>query len=107
MPDASSQVARTISEKELQRTVIEMAKAHGWKVYFSWSSMHSPGGFPDLVMVRKDKLVFAELKSENGRVSEIQYGWLTALDEVADCNSGLTVYIWRPSDLDTIEAVLA
>ena len=61
-------------------------------------------GFPDLVLAKPGRLLFVELKSENGRLSQEQARWLAAL--------GLTeraeVKVWRPSDWlgGTIEAVL-
>lgn len=39
-------------------------------------------GFPDLVMAKRNRVVFAELKSEKGPVSEDQEEWLTVLRTV-------------------------
>lgn len=99
-----------ISEKELADTVIGMAYTFGWKIYRTWVSIHSPAGFPDLVMAREwdsgrgnGRLIFAELKSQRGKVSPEQQQWLDAL---ALTVPGVEVYLWRPSDLDQIEDVL-
>lgn len=86
-------VASKMPEKELQAQVIEMGKAHRWMVYFTHDSRRSPGGFPDLVLVRKDRLVFAELKTMKGRFRPGQWEWLNCLDNHAE------VYVWRPIDL--------
>ena len=58
-------------------------------------------GFPDLTMVRGERLAFAELKAENGRVSPDQRTWLESLSLVAE------VYVWKPSHWNEIEEVLA
>lgn len=58
-------------------------------------------GFPDLVMVR-DKVIFAELKSEKGKVSDTQYDWIKSLAKAKQKD----VYVWRPSDWDSIVEVL-
>ena len=49
-------------------------------------------GFPDLVLVRKGRLLFVELKSEIGKVSPQQRKWLDDLDKAAE------TYVWRPED---------
>jgi hypothetical protein len=40
----------------------------GWRRYHTWLAKHSPAGFPDEVLVRPPRLVFAELKAEAGRL---------------------------------------
>jgi len=57
-------------EKEFQDRVIELAKWEKWLAYHVPDSRRvtSPG-FPDLVLLRAPDLVFAELKSEKGRVT--------------------------------------
>jgi hypothetical protein len=59
-------------------------------------------GWPDLTLVRGDRLIFAELKSTEGKLTDDQVEWLTMLGNVG------TVAIWRPCDwLDgSIETVL-
>ena len=53
-------------------------------------------------MTRGGRVLFVELKTESGRVSEEQRGWLEAL---ASC-PGLECHVWRPSDWDEIERTL-
>lgn len=93
-----------ISEKEFSQRVKEQAEALGWLVGRVWNSQNSPAGFPDLTMVRGQRLIFAELKSMKGKVSEHQQTWLERLSEV---QSPVEVYVWRPSDEDKIDKVLA
>lgn len=90
-----------ITEKAWQRQVIELAQLLGWKVYHTWNSIHSAKGFPDLVLVR-ERVIFAELKSEKGRVSDEQRQWIDALHQAAK----VEVYCWKPSDFDEALRVL-
>jgi hypothetical protein len=92
-----------ITEKDFRQQILDLAHLLGWKAYFTWNSLHSPAGFPDLVMVHEEKrqLIFAELKSEKGKVTVAQYDWLTALEKVSK-----QVYLWKPSDWDYIVKVL-
>jgi hypothetical protein len=108
-----SPVGGKVTEKELRETLVRAARNFGWRVYFTWSSMHSPAGFPDLCMVKGDRLVFAELKTEKGKVTPEQQAWLDALEA---CRLGAQervtqghapeVYVWRPADLDAAYRVL-
>lgn len=105
--------AQAISERELQEWVIELAKLRGWKVaHFrpaktakGWRTpMQGDPGFPDLVLARAGRVVFAELKSEKGRLSPGQQGWTEALGRFNP--DGQEVYVWRPRDRDLIVEVL-
>lgn len=89
-------------EKRFTQAVVDLARALGWRVYHTWWSEHSAAGFPDLVLVRKGRLVFAELKVK-AVVKAAQREWLKALGEVP----GVEVYLWRyPQDWPQIEQVL-
>ena len=82
----------------------DLAKIFHWRYYHTWRSIHSPAGFPDCVMVRRERIVFAELKSEKGVVSSKQQEWLDALGNVG--NKDVQVYLWRPDDFNRIVEVL-
>src|SRR4051812_35709376 len=82
-----------LSEKEWQRTVTDTATAHRWMLYHTHDSRHSPEGFPDLVIVKGPWIVYAELKTEKGRLTKAQADWLEAL-----AGAGAEVHVWRPSD---------
>lgn len=60
-------------------------------------------GWPDLVLVRpRDRrVVFAELKSDEGRITPEQERVLGVLE-----TAGATVYVWRPRDSDRITEIL-
>ena len=92
-----------VSERELQDNVIAMLVALQYRVYHTWMSLHSAGGFPDLVAVRHGRLLFIELKRETGNTRANQQEWLDELRE-----AGAEAYLWRPSDLlnGTIERTL-
>ena len=118
------------SEKEFQAAVIEFAQLNGWMVAHFRPGMMKSGrwvtpmigdpGFPDLTMVRDGLLVFAELKSEKGRLSATQRQWRDQIEAVVQRawgdwevppRSGLYLdpveyFLWRPSDWDKIERTL-
>jgi len=81
--------------------VVAMAKALGWLCYHTYDARRCEPGFPDLVMLRPPRLVFAELKTARGRVKAAQQTWLDALRA-----AGAEAYLWRPGDADEVEAAL-
>lgn len=92
-----------IDEKAWQDDVADTAARLGWhRRYHTFDSRHSAAGFPDLVLVRRPRIIFAELKSEAGRVTREQLEWL---DELEGCVA--ETYLWRPSDRFTMDRVLA
>lgn len=93
----------TATEQEFQSSVLAYAHLMGWKTYHTFDSRRSAHGFPDLTLVRQGRLVFAELKSEWGRVTVPQSAWLDDLGAVP----GVEAFLWRPSDWDVIGRVLA
>ena len=107
-----SPVNGKITEKELRTSIVRAARQFGWRVYFTWTSMHSPAGFPDLCMVRGNRLIFAELKTETGKVSPDQQAWLDDLDALYACDrvgdpmQRVEVYLWRPADIDEAYRIL-
>ena len=103
MPRA--QTTRTLceTEKGFQAAVIALAQRTGWLTYHTWRSIHSPAGFPDLVLCRPPRLIFAELKSATGKVTASQQQWLAVLGQVA---GEVEAYLWRPADFDEIVTLL-
>ena len=97
----------TLSESDFQNTVIELAKLHRWLVYHTFDSRRSDPGFPDLTMVRDGRLIFAELKTEKGRLTGDQAHWLHELGKVIEpYQRHVARYVWRPADWREIEEVL-
>jgi hypothetical protein len=92
----NAQIAAGMSEAKLQDLVVKLAQALGWKhIMHIHDSRRGLGqGFPDLCMVRGERVVFAELKTMRGRMSPAQKSWRDALwDSVGEW------YCWRPDDL--------
>lgn len=115
--------ARAMTERQLLDAVLGtpkrpgLALALGYRGYHTHRSEHSPAGFPDLVLVRGGRLVFAELKTERGRLTAEQEAWIEDLSEVElaardldpdDPHPLVEAVVWRPSDLlgGYIEATL-
>ncbi len=100
-----------ISEREFMRQVLDLARVLSWRVAHFRAAETSHGwrtpvqadgaGFPDLVLVRGDRLLFVELKSEAGKLATAQVDWIAALDR-----AGCEVFVWRPSDLEYLANVL-
>ena len=92
-----------VTERDLREQVRDLCKLFGWAMYFSWTSIHSPQGFPDLVLAHpgKKRIIFAELKSEKGKLTEYQEQWL---DILRQCRQ--EVYVWRPQDIENIVGIL-
>lgn len=120
------------TEAQFQRAVLDLARRLGWRcAHFNDSRRQvRPGvfvgdkdaaGFPDLVLVRRGRIVFAELKTEKGRVKPEQREWLDDLRGPRDLGLSektllqaslrgklpdVLVCLWRPSDWDEVQAVL-
>ena len=90
-----------ISEKKFQQQVLQIAKLHRWATYHTFDSRRSNAGFPDLVLVRAHRLIFAELKSEKGKESIAQESWRQILKQTT-----AEAYLWRPSMMDEIIRIL-
>ena len=101
-----SPVYPTISENDFLAAIIELAGLAGWLVYHTYDSRRSQAGFPDLVLARSDKLIFAELKTDKGKVRDAQVTWLDTLGTFANSQTAVEVYLWRPKDWAGIEKIL-
>ena len=88
------------TEKEFLSQVTQLARLNGWMVYHTHDSRHSAKGFPDLVLVR-ERLIFAELKSDGGKLRPEQAAWLAALNR-----AGVEAYLWGQGEWPEIEVVL-
>ena len=104
-----------MTESQLQDAIIKLATLAGWLVHAEHVAMSNKGwrtpiqghkGFPDLVLVRSSRVIFAECKSERGRLTEEQMQWINWLEGTGKVSP---VYIWRPSDWlsGKVERVLA
>lgn len=98
-----------MTESQLQKSVIELAELLGYLVYHVGNVKGqlrntTSVGFPDLCMVhrRTGAVVFAELKSDKGVLTERQLEWAAALSKcggVSDVRllwDPVTYELWRP-----------
>ena len=86
-----------VTERAFQRQVNDLCALLGWLTYHTHRSDRSPAGFPDSVMVRGGRVIFAELKTERGRLAYAQEKWRDALR-----GAGTEWYLWRPSMMQEI-----
>jgi len=92
------------SERMFQDQVMHIARMNGWQVFHASPHLVRPGvwrsdgqGFPDLCLCHPQRgIVFAELKTEKGKLSAAQKVWANAIAPHAEW------VLWRPSDLDKI-----
>jgi hypothetical protein len=104
-------VAR-LTEAAFTRQVLALARLCGWKsAHFrpgltrkgEWrTAVQGDGkGFPDLLLVRGDRVVVAELKTNAGKPTKEQGEWLFAFRL-----AGVEAYVWKPLSWPVIERVL-
>jgi len=107
---AQDRIDRAYTEAAFQSKVCALATAHGWRWWHAPANRPNASGhvqdvragWPDLTLVRRDRLVFAELKRQvNAPVTEAQEEWLAALRA-----TGAEVYVLRPSDLGLVRQIL-
>jgi hypothetical protein len=101
-----------VTEADWQSQIIDLARLFGWRVAHFRPAMTKHGwrtavsadgvGFPDLLLVRDNRLVVAELKAETGRLAADQEAWLRAFALVDDVET----HVWRPSELDKAAVIL-
>jgi hypothetical protein len=92
-----------ITEKKFGLQVESAARLRGFEYYHTWNSRNSSPGFPDYFMIHREtyRIIVAELKTEKGKLTEKQKYWLDLF-----VKAGFEVYLWRPSDIDEVLAVL-
>lgn len=110
-----------MSERAFQSAVLDYAERLNWKTAHFHDSRRevrrrdgskqmigdkAAAGFPDLVMIRDRRMIFAELKTETGKLSAAQAEWEQALDFFADMTDGVEYFVWRPAHWPLIERVL-
>lgn len=100
----------TMTEQQFTNSLLEWAKVYGWRRFHvrnsgarGLSQVQGDKGFPDLVLVRPPRLIFAELKVGRNKVADAQSEWLTALNDA----SLAEVYYWTPAQWTEILRVLS
>jgi hypothetical protein len=104
------------SERDFMAAVIELATVLHWKHWHDYATNaprscwhcgrksivpRNAAGFPDLLLVRRPRVLFVELKRDGEQPTADQQLWL---DELTAC--GQEVYVWTPSDWTAIERAL-
>jgi hypothetical protein len=88
-------------EEQFQQKVVDLCNWYRLLVYHTYDSRRSQPGFPDLVIVGKSGVIFAELKSSTGKVSLNQSEWYERLRA-----AGAKAYIWRPEDWEEVQQII-
>lgn len=120
--EARSILDQHVTEDELLEAVVEMAERFKWRVSHipdklyklaakeqRWDAMRGAKSFPDLVMVRRGVLIFAETKTEAGELDPGQAEWHSDIEAVQqlcwdwDEFCPVLYYLWRPSHLSSGE----
>ena len=107
-----AQLAKRMPERDFTQRVIRYARLRGWLVHHCrptrmasgrWATaIQGDAGFPDLVLAHPNRgVIYAELKTESGRLSAEQNRWQHALT----CAYARS-FTWRPSDWHTIVEAL-
>lgn len=103
-----------ILEADWQQQLIELAHLLGWRHLHvrksigkgsKWQTTTNMKGWPDLLLWstrQPGRHIAVELKSESGTPTPEQVEVLAELEA-----AGFECFVWRPSDLDTAQSVLA
>jgi hypothetical protein len=100
-----------VREDEFMSSVVDLAHVFRWMVHHgrpAWTEkgwrtpIQGEPGFPDLVLVRWPRVIFAELKSKQGKMSDAQAEWIA---ELKKCPA-VEIYLWRPDDWEEIKNIL-
>ncbi len=103
--------APPITERDFQLQVTQLAEMCGWEFMHirsartmdSWRTPVSGTlgrGFPDLLLIRGSRIIFAELKRDGGKPTADQRRVLDVLGKAAEA------YVWMPKDWDFLEREL-
>jgi hypothetical protein len=96
-----------ITEKEFLDQIVQLGNLHGWRSFHVFDSRKSAPGFPDLIMLRGQRMIVAELKrSGKFKPSAYQCAWLAAFMQLQESFEGLLVAVWDPSMWPEIERTL-
>jgi hypothetical protein len=94
-------------ERAFQKAVIDLARTLGYKVAHFRPAKTSKGwrtpvaadgkGWPDLCIVGRGRVIFAEIKVGKNQLTDEQRAWL---EHLRDCDQ--VAWCWRPEDWDLI-----
>jgi hypothetical protein len=99
-------------EASFQTTVLALLQLHGWRVAHFRKARTGKGGwitpvaadgkgFPDLLAIKGEHIIVAELKVPPNGLTKEQEDWLSAFG-----NTAVPWFLWTPADWDDITAVV-
>lgn len=72
-------------EKTITAAIVKAARSRGWWVLkIAGGAMQRPG-LPDLLCIRNGVTVFLEVKTQTGKVSQLQQSVMTEIERDAKC----------------------
>lgn len=96
MNEAQTILANAMTEKELQRHVMNTLKQLGWRTYHTFDSRQSVAGFPDIIALRGERGFAIELKREKHNTKKErlleQLAWLASFEQ-----AGFDTAMWTPT----------
>lgn len=95
---------RAVTEAELRAVVVAKAHALGWRVFSlpiarTRRPVKDAVGYPDLTLARYGRVLWLELKQDDGVLSKAQLAWLRELAPLC--------VVLRPCNLDSLDLLLA
>lgn len=109
-----------MTEQQLANEILGWAKKFRWLAFHvrnsgmgNMTQVQGDKGFPDLILLRDDRMIAAELKigrkgTVKGEPRPEQTLWLSAFAEIGcpDECSPIETYVWRPEDLPSVIGIL-
>ena len=92
-PRKAARVYVDILEDAFQAQIIKLATLYGWKAYHTHDSRRSQEGFPDLILIRRTRMIVSELKTQEHTTTAEQRAWLGMFIGVGEY---VEVALWRP-----------
>ena len=111
-----------MTEAEFQTSLIKWARSLGWRVHAERPARTAEGwrtpiagdkGWPDLVLCRPPRLIFAELKVGKNQPTADQVEWLRDLamvrgrDDLTPPRNVIETVVWRPEMWSQILVILS
>ena len=119
-PEVRAVLNRAMSEDQLLQTITEAATFLGWRWHHVRRSDQAlqmgHSGFPDLVLAKAGRVLFLELKRQDGTTTPDQDAWLLELLVAGDqldvavppwtLRWPVDAFVVRPSQLDAVLELL-
>jgi hypothetical protein len=114
--NARAAMARAMTEDELLSAITEAATFLGWRWMHVRRSdlaiIQGHVGFPDVVLAKSGRILFLELKRQDGQTTPAQDEWIAALTGSQDraltgADGYVDALVVRPDQLDAILQELA